>query len=48
MGRKKQRDLASFRKALAELQAHVNDLDNLKIEHYSEVYEGEQDMWLVL
>jgi hypothetical protein len=38
-------DLSSFRRALAELQAHVNDLDNLKIEHYSEVYEYEQEMW---
>lgn len=37
--------MSSFRRALAELQAHVNDLDNLKVEHYSEVYEYEQEMW---
>ena len=47
LGRKKQRDLASFRRALTELQSHVNDLDNLKIDHYMEVYESEQEIWSV-
>jgi hypothetical protein len=38
-------DLQSFRRALATLQAHVDDLDALKATHYIEVLEGEQDAW---
>lgn len=38
-------DLAQFRQALAELQQHVDDLDQLKLEHYGEVLENEQEMW---
>ena len=34
-----------FRKALASLQAQVDDLDRAKVDYYSEVLEGEQEMW---
>ncbi|KAG9119034.1 hypothetical protein FRC07_006161 [Ceratobasidium sp. 392] len=45
VGRKKLRDLNSFRAALATLQAQVNDLDKLKTEYYQQVLEHEQNIW---
>ncbi|KAG8692474.1 hypothetical protein FRC08_009747 [Ceratobasidium sp. 394] len=45
VGRKKLRDLNSFRAALATLQAQVNDLDKLKSEYYQQVLEHEQNVW---
>ncbi|CAE7068650.1 unnamed protein product [Rhizoctonia solani] len=45
VGRKKLRDLNSFRTALATLQAQVNDLDKLKSEYYQQVLEHEQSIW---
>ncbi|EUC65393.1 IVY1 protein [Rhizoctonia solani AG-3 Rhs1AP] len=45
VGRKKLRDLNSFRAALATLQAQVNDLDKLKSEYYQQVLEHEQSIW---
>ncbi|QRV76424.1 hypothetical protein RhiJN_04439 [Ceratobasidium sp. AG-Ba] len=45
VGRKKLRDLNSFRAALAALQAQVNDLDKLKSDYYQQVLEHEQNVW---
>jgi len=45
VGRKKLRDLNSFRAALATLQAQVNDLDKLKSDYYQQVLEHEQYIW---
>ncbi|KAG8691800.1 hypothetical protein FRC11_009565 [Ceratobasidium sp. 423] len=45
VGRKKLRDLNSFRAALATLQAQVNDLDKLKSDYYQQVLEHEQGIW---
>ncbi|CAE6449110.1 unnamed protein product [Rhizoctonia solani] len=45
VGRKKLRDLNSFRAALATLQAQVNDLDKLKSDYYQQVLEHEQTIW---
>ncbi|CAE6539370.1 unnamed protein product [Rhizoctonia solani] len=45
VGRKKLRDLNSFRAALATLQAQVNDLDKLKSDYYQQVLEHEQSIW---
>ncbi|GAB1518751.1 hypothetical protein RhiXN_00899 [Rhizoctonia solani] len=45
VGRKKLRDLNSFRAALASLQAQVNDLDKLKSDYYQQVLEHEQQIW---
>jgi hypothetical protein len=39
------RDLNSFRRALAELQRQVDDLDELKADYYHEVLDAEQEMW---
>ncbi|KDN43794.1 hypothetical protein K437DRAFT_237021 [Tilletiaria anomala UBC 951] len=39
------RDLNSFRRALAELQRQVDELDELKADYYNEVLESEQEMW---
>ncbi len=44
-GRKKERDLNSFRRALAELQAHVDAIDELKGQYYNEVLDAEQEVW---
>ncbi|KAJ9477228.1 Protein IVY1 [Pseudozyma hubeiensis] len=44
-GRKKERDLNSFRRALAELQSHVDAIDDLKASYYNEVLEAEQEVW---
>ncbi|KAB5593397.1 hypothetical protein CTheo_3135 [Ceratobasidium theobromae] len=45
VGRKKLRDLNSFRAALATLQAQVNDLDKLKSDYYQQVLVHEQRTW---
>ncbi|KZW03953.1 hypothetical protein EXIGLDRAFT_9362 [Exidia glandulosa HHB12029] len=44
-GRKRQRDLQTFRVALAKLQSQVDDLDRMKIDHYQSVYEHEEETW---
>ncbi|KAK0548537.1 hypothetical protein OC846_001357 [Tilletia horrida] len=44
-GRRKERDLSSFRRALAELQAQVDSLDELKAQYYHEVIESEEEVW---
>lgn len=44
-GRRKERDLQSFRRALAELQAQVDGLDELKGQYYHEVLESEEEVW---
>ncbi|PVG04055.1 hypothetical protein CPB86DRAFT_721580 [Serendipita vermifera] len=44
-GRRKQRDLQTFRKTLATLQNHVDDLDRLKAAHYQQILEHEVDVW---
>ncbi|SPO31969.1 related to IVY1 - phospholipid-binding protein [Ustilago trichophora] len=44
-GRKKQRDLNSFRRALAELQSHVDAIDELKAQYYNEVLDAEHEVW---
>ncbi|SPC68127.1 related to IVY1 - phospholipid-binding protein [Ustilago sp. UG-2017b] len=44
-GRKKERDLNSFRRALAELQSHVDAIDQLKAQYYNEVLDAEQEVW---
>lgn len=45
VGRKKQRDLTSFRRALVLLQSQVDDLDRIKADFYQEVLEGEEENW---
>ncbi|EPQ27638.1 uncharacterized protein PFL1_04776 [Pseudozyma flocculosa PF-1] len=44
-GRRKERDLNQFRRALQELQAHVDELDELKAHYYHEVLESEEEVW---
>ncbi|KAE8228398.1 hypothetical protein CF326_g6671 [Tilletia indica] len=44
-GRRKERDLGSFRRALAELQSQVDSLDELKAQYYHEVIENEEEVW---
>ncbi|GAK68398.1 uncharacterized protein PAN0_083d6648 [Moesziomyces antarcticus] len=44
-GRKKERDLNSFRRALAELQSHVDAIDDLKAQYYNEVLDAEHEVW---
>ncbi|KAG8963724.1 hypothetical protein FRC03_002624 [Tulasnella sp. 419] len=44
-GRRKQRDLNSFRNALNILQAQVNDLDRLKTDYYASVLQHENEVW---
>lgn len=38
-------DLQSFREALAILQQQVDDLDELKVNHYQEIVEHEEQVW---
>ncbi|KAG1892700.1 hypothetical protein F4604DRAFT_1564956 [Suillus subluteus] len=45
---KKQRNLQSFREALAVLQRQVDDLDGLKVQHYQEIMEHEEEVWDVV
>ncbi|KAF8528866.1 hypothetical protein BU17DRAFT_37286 [Hysterangium stoloniferum] len=44
-GRKRQRDLQSFRQALSVLQAEVDELDRLKVAHYNQVLDHEEETW---
>lgn len=45
LGRRKHRDLNSFRKTLAILQAQVDDLDRLKADYYESVLSHEEQVW---
>jgi len=45
---KKERNLKSFREALAVLQHQVDDLDELKASHYQEIVEHEEEIWNVV
>ena len=47
-GRRRERDLNQFRRALAELQAHVDSLDELKAQYYNEVLESEEEVWQLI
>ncbi|WFD28217.1 hypothetical protein MNAN1_003223 [Malassezia nana] len=47
-GRKKRRDLNSFRTMLTELQAKVNEMENTKAQHYTDVLEHEDQTWAFL
>jgi hypothetical protein len=38
-------DLQSFREALSVLQQQVDDLDELKVNHYQEIVEHEEQVW---
>lgn len=38
-------DLQSFREALSLLQRQVDDLDELKSNHYQEIVEHEEQVW---
>lgn len=44
-GRRRERDLSSFRSMLSELQTHVDYLETLKLQHYNEVLEYEENAW---
>lgn len=41
-------DLQSFRDALAILQRQVDELDELKVSHYQEIIEHEEEVWDVV
>lgn len=41
-------DLRSFRQALSTLQAELDDLDRLKVAHYQQVLDHEQEVWDVV
>lgn len=41
-------DLQSFREALAILQHQVDELDKLRISHYEEIIEHEEEVWDVV
>ncbi|KAF9246980.1 hypothetical protein BU15DRAFT_69827 [Melanogaster broomeanus] len=45
---KKQRNLQSFREALTVLQRQVDELDSLKVLHYQEIMEHEEEVWDVV
>ncbi|KAG5646420.1 hypothetical protein DXG03_003470 [Asterophora parasitica] len=45
---RKERNLQSFREALTVLQRQVDDLDNMKIAHYREIIEHEEQVWEVV
>ncbi|KZT26926.1 hypothetical protein NEOLEDRAFT_1043950, partial [Neolentinus lepideus HHB14362 ss-1] len=45
---KKGRNLQSFREALTVLQRQVDELDELKAQHYQEVMEHEEEVWDVV
>ncbi|KZT58808.1 hypothetical protein CALCODRAFT_467901, partial [Calocera cornea HHB12733] len=44
-GRRRQRDLSSFRAALTQLQAQVDELDRLKAAYYTSVLQAEEETW---
>lgn len=39
------RDLGDFRRALGELQRQVDEMDDVKVQYYREVLEGEHELW---
>jgi hypothetical protein len=41
-------DLQSFREALVVLQRQVDDLDDLKTQHYQEIMDHEEEVWNVV
>ena len=41
-------DLQSFRQALSILQAEVDELDRLKVSHYNQVLDHEEEVWDVV
>ena len=41
-------DLQSFREALIILQRQVDELDKLKVSHYEEIIEHEEEVWDVV
>lgn len=41
-------DLQSFREALNVLQRQVDELDDLKAQHYQEIIEHEEEVWDVV
>ncbi|KAL5527313.1 hypothetical protein ACEPAG_6104 [Sanghuangporus baumii] len=45
LARKKNRNLQSFREALAVLQRQVEELDELRVNHYQEILEHEEQVW---
>ncbi|KAH0839691.1 hypothetical protein J3R83DRAFT_612 [Lanmaoa asiatica] len=45
---RKQRNLQSFREALSVLQRQVDELDDLKAQHYREIMEHEEEVWNVV
>ncbi|KAF7800002.1 hypothetical protein EIP86_011245 [Pleurotus ostreatoroseus] len=45
---KKGRNLQTFREALAVLQQQVDDLDDLKVQHYQEIIVHEEEVWDVV
>ncbi|KIY67351.1 hypothetical protein CYLTODRAFT_353384 [Cylindrobasidium torrendii FP15055 ss-10] len=48
MKRGKDRNLQNFRQALSVLQRQVDDLDDLKVAHYREIIEHEEEVWNVV
>ena len=40
--------MQSFREALTVLQRQVDELDELKVEHYQEIMEHEEEVWNVV
>ena len=42
------KDLQTFREALAILQRQVDELDDLKAQHYQEIFEHEEQVWNVV
>jgi len=45
---KRQRNLQSFREALTVLQRQVDELDEMKVQHYQEIMEHEEEVWDVV
>ncbi|KII95788.1 hypothetical protein PLICRDRAFT_96537 [Plicaturopsis crispa FD-325 SS-3] len=45
---RKERNLQSFREALTVLQRQVDELDDLKANHYQEIVEHEEEVWDVV
>lgn len=41
-------DLQSFREALTVLQRQVDELDEMKAQHYQEIMEHEEEVWDVV
>ncbi|KAG5654469.1 hypothetical protein H0H81_001968 [Sphagnurus paluster] len=45
---RKERNLQNFREALAVMQRQVDELDNMKLSHYREIIEHEEQVWEVV